>query len=84
MDAEAQLHVGKAPPQRLSKRIVTRFEFNFKHHHLKNNLKYLAFGFNKNDMHVHVNIWHLVLTRMICMYMYMYMRNETMIKLPLG
>ena len=55
MDAEAQLHVGKAPLQRLSKRIVTRFEFNLKHHHLKNNLKYLAFGFNKNDMHVHVH-----------------------------
>ena len=56
MDAEAQLHVGKAPPQCLSKRIVTRFEFNLKHHHLKNNLKYLAFGFNKSDMHVHVHV----------------------------
>ena len=54
MDAEAQLHVGKAPLQRLSKRIVTRFEFNLKHHHLKNNFKYLAFDIKKNDMFVHV------------------------------
>ena len=56
MDLEAQLHVEKMldTPQCLSRRIVPRFKFNLKHHHLKNNLNYLAFDFKKNDMFVQV------------------------------
>ena len=56
MDLEARFRVKKMldTPQHLSIRIVPRYEFNLKHHHLKNNLNYLAFDFKKNDMFVHV------------------------------
>ena len=56
MDLEARLRVKRMldTPQHLSIRIVPRHEFSLKHHHLKNNLNYLAFDFKKNDMFVHV------------------------------
>ena len=49
MNLEGWLRVEKMldTPQRLSRRIVPHFEFNLKHHHLKNNLNYLAFDFKK-------------------------------------
>ena len=37
-------------PQRLSQKIVYRFEFDLKISPFKQQLKYLAFDFKKNDM----------------------------------